>query len=353
MDKYFFDGGYALAKTNEATLADSFSFHYYTADHLGRSAPHKGDAFITKWRKNIREVINEYGAVEQITNYYPFGTPFAEEAGNTNPDLQNHKYNGKEYDTMHGLNTYDYGARQYNSLLGRWDRIDPLCEKYYSVSPYAYCANNPILLIDPDGCDWYYNTNNVLLWNPLVHSQKDLQDGYKYVGTTYNDKKNGIQYRDDGTVLCPNESSGIARMKLQQEVSQSSKNIHGKEQSACLLDDKNGSMLVFPDNWNNGHESKIPAGYKLTSEKLTNSKGEKFSVAAHIHSHPGAKSDAFSNEDAGFAISRPNLPMFVLHADGNIYYGVGTSNEKFVYGTIPRRRYSLLHYSKEIRRTIK
>ena len=254
---------------------------------------------------------------------------------------------------MHGLNTYDYGARQYNSLLGRWDRIDPLCEKYYSVSPYAYCANNPILLIDPDGCDWYYNTNNVLLWNPLVHSQKDLQDGYKYVGTTYNDKKNGIQYRDDGTVLCSNESSGIARMKLQQEVSQSSKNIHGKEQSACLLDDKNGSMLVFPDNWNNGHESKIPAGYKLTSEKLTNSKGEKFSVAAHIHSHPGAKSDAFSNEDAGFAISRPNLPMFVLHADGNIYYGVGTSNEKFVYGTIPRRRYSLLHYSKEIRRTIK
>ena len=151
MDKYLFDGGYAQAKTNEATLADSFSFHYYTADHLGRSASHKGDAFITKWRKNIREVINENGAVEQITNYYPFGTPFAEEAGNTNPDLQNHKYNGKEFDTMHGLNTYDYGARQYNSLLGRWDRMDPLCEKYYSVSPYAYCANNPVNAFDPDG----------------------------------------------------------------------------------------------------------------------------------------------------------------------------------------------------------
>ena len=52
---------------------------------------------------------------------------------------------------MHGLNTYDYGARQYNSLLGRWDRIDPLCEKYYSVSPYAYCANNPIMLVDEGG----------------------------------------------------------------------------------------------------------------------------------------------------------------------------------------------------------
>ncbi len=258
MDKYFFDGGYAQAKTNEATLTDNFSLYYYNSDHLG----------------NIREVIDEKGDVVQITNYYPFGTPYsAEDFAMHNPDQQNHKYNGKEFDTTHGLNTYDYGARQYNSLVGRWDRIDPLCEKYYSVSPYAYCANNPVNLIDPDGCDWYFNTNNTLLWNPRVHSQEDLQEGFKYVGVTYNDKKNGIQYRDDGTVMCPNETSGIARMKLQQEVSQSSKNKHGKEQSACLLDDKNGSMLVFPDNWNSGSESNLPAGYKLTSDKLTNIKG--------------------------------------------------------------------------------
>lgn len=52
---------------------------------------------------------------------------------------------------MHGLNTYDYGARQYSSLVGRWDRMDPLCEKYYSVSPYAYCLNNPIAYIDSKG----------------------------------------------------------------------------------------------------------------------------------------------------------------------------------------------------------
>ena len=37
---------------------------------------------------------------------------------------------------MHGLNTYDYGARQYYAFLPTWDRIDPLCEKYYSISPY-------------------------------------------------------------------------------------------------------------------------------------------------------------------------------------------------------------------------
>jgi RHS repeat-associated protein len=68
-----------------------------------------------------------------------------------NADFQQYKYNGKELDRMHGLDTYDYGARQYDPILARWDRIDPLCEKYYNISPYAYCANNPVRFIDPDG----------------------------------------------------------------------------------------------------------------------------------------------------------------------------------------------------------
>lgn len=64
---------------------------------------------------------------------------------------QKHKYNGKEYDKMHGLNTYDYGARQYNPVTARWDRMDQLCEKYYGVSPYVYCHDNPVNKFDPDG----------------------------------------------------------------------------------------------------------------------------------------------------------------------------------------------------------
>ena len=35
--------------------------------------------------------------------------------------------------------------------LRRFSTEDPMAEKYYSISPYAYCANNPILFIDPDG----------------------------------------------------------------------------------------------------------------------------------------------------------------------------------------------------------
>ena len=91
------------------------------------------------------------GYVIQKINYYPFGAQFCD--GSTDSNVQSHKYNGKEFDKMHGLNTYDYGARQYNPVTARWDRMDPLAEKYYSISPYAYCMNNPIIFVDPDGMD--------------------------------------------------------------------------------------------------------------------------------------------------------------------------------------------------------
>ena len=135
IDKYLFEGGYAQASVASSTT-DIFAFYYYNQDHLG----------------NIREVVDASGTVKQVTNYYPFGAPYADiPAGSTNPDFQPYKYNGKELDKMQGLNTYDYGARQHDPILARWDRIDPLCEKYYSVSPYAYCGSNPIKYVDLHG----------------------------------------------------------------------------------------------------------------------------------------------------------------------------------------------------------
>ena len=107
-------------------------YHFYLRDHLG----------------NIRVVFDQTGAVEQVTHYYPFGGVMRE---STNPGLQPYKYGGKELDRTSGLDAYDFGARMYFADRLQWGQMDPLCEKYYDVSPYGYCKNKPFNLIDPDG----------------------------------------------------------------------------------------------------------------------------------------------------------------------------------------------------------
>lgn len=123
-------------KAEEALNAtDAFNFYYYNKDHLG----------------NNREVIDFRGKICQVINYYPFGTPFSDQSTTLQADFQPYKYNGKEFDMMHGLNTYDYGARQYNPIVPTWDRIDPLCENFGYMSPYNYCLDNPVNTTDQDG----------------------------------------------------------------------------------------------------------------------------------------------------------------------------------------------------------
>ena len=78
---------------------------------------------------------------------------------------------------MHGLDTYDYGARQYDPARITWDRMDQLCEKYYHINPYVYCAGNPINAIDPDGCDTVnisYTDGKWIFNDPIVAKGDDV-----------------------------------------------------------------------------------------------------------------------------------------------------------------------------------
>ncbi|GHT70532.1 hypothetical protein FACS1894155_00010 [Bacteroidia bacterium] len=113
---------------------NTFNYFFYLKDHLG----------------NNRVVLNNSGAAVQVNNYYPFGLSMWE-GTTTGQNAQLYKYNGKELDRMHGLNLYDYGARMYDPAIGRFTTMDPMAEKYYSVSPYAYCLNNPVNAVDRDG----------------------------------------------------------------------------------------------------------------------------------------------------------------------------------------------------------
>ena len=64
-----------------------------------------------------------------------------------------------------GLGAYDFGARHFAPAGSRRTTPDPLAEKYYHISPYAYCAGDPVNRIDPDGCADYFNPNGVWLYN--------------------------------------------------------------------------------------------------------------------------------------------------------------------------------------------
>ncbi|MBR4787257.1 MAG: RHS repeat-associated core domain-containing protein, partial [Bacteroidales bacterium] len=58
-------------------------------------------------------------------------------------------FSAKEKDTETGLSYF--GSRYYSSDLSIWLSVDPMSDKYPSLSPYVYCANNPVKLVDPNG----------------------------------------------------------------------------------------------------------------------------------------------------------------------------------------------------------
>jgi RHS repeat-associated protein len=111
---------------------------------------------------NVRAEITPYigGAplVTQARNYYTFGMEMSQL--NNGTTVNKYQYNGKELQDDFGLYWYDYGARFYDPALGRFHTLDPMAEKHHELTSYAYCANNPILFIDPDGRDYYLNLSS-------------------------------------------------------------------------------------------------------------------------------------------------------------------------------------------------
>lgn len=106
-------------------------YYHYVKNHLG----------------SICLVIDsETDSVLQNTYYSASGVP-----SSTNLDVQPYLYNGKEFVEAHGLNEYDSQARMYYAPIMRTITMDLFAENYYHISPYAWCGNNPIAFVDPDG----------------------------------------------------------------------------------------------------------------------------------------------------------------------------------------------------------
>ncbi len=111
------------------------TIHYHHRDHLG----------------SVRAITNGSGTVIEQNAYYPFGGRHTFGQSYIQTTANRYKFNSKEEQTNGNLDLLDYGARMYDTKTARWLVQDPLAEKYYSLSAYNYCVNNPVMFVDPDG----------------------------------------------------------------------------------------------------------------------------------------------------------------------------------------------------------
>ena len=113
---------------------------------------------------SVRVVRDGSGTVRQRFDYYPYGTVSRVWTGSTATDgpEKRYRFGGKETagnaltdpagtGTAPGAPYLDFGARLYSPRTATWLSPDPLAEKYYSISPYTYCAGNPVSFVDPTG----------------------------------------------------------------------------------------------------------------------------------------------------------------------------------------------------------
>lgn len=216
LERVLFDGGFCL-------LSGQYTAYcYYVCDHLG----------------SVREVVSDAWNVQR-NGYYAYGGPYGD--WNTNADVQPLKFLGKEWDHQHGLDLYDFGARLYDPAVGRWTTMDPLCEKYYSVSPYAYCHNNPVNRIDPDGRDDYYSVGGQFLFRDSKKTDRIIIRDL----VSYSTKQQGWEFG-------PNPDTPIEQTVLSAEAySKIFTNILSemKDVDIYLLHNQSVSVVVSPNDY--------------------------------------------------------------------------------------------------------
>ena len=127
-------------RTLPAHWSSRHTTYWQHPDHLGSAS----------W------VTDTNGRGYQHFQYRAWGEPFIEQNSTANGYETRYTFSGKERDEETGYSYF--GARYYNSDLSIWLSVDPMADKYPSLSPYTYCADNPVRLVDPDGEEIEYNS---------------------------------------------------------------------------------------------------------------------------------------------------------------------------------------------------
>jgi RHS repeat-associated protein len=98
--------------------------------------------------------------------------------------LYRYGFNGKENENGTGEGNLDFGARIYDSKLGRWLGVDKYADKYPNISPYAFCANSPLQFKDANG-NWLVDKNGNIIYTMGVASYEQNGNEIYQVATYY------------------------------------------------------------------------------------------------------------------------------------------------------------------------
>ena len=169
--------------SNEHINNDDKEKFFYHGDHLGSAS------WITDYQ----------GYPVQYIHYAPYGEMIANQRP-VNYD-ERYKFTGKERDWETG---YDYFDARYWWLGGTWLSVDPLADKYPNISPYAYCAWNPIKYTDPDGRDVYiFDEDGTFVTKQVkegTHYGMVFMDDKSNYSFEFADPINDPQAIDDGNI---------------------------------------------------------------------------------------------------------------------------------------------------------
>ncbi|HOH23419.1 MAG TPA: RHS repeat-associated core domain-containing protein [Bacteroidales bacterium] len=177
--------------------------YFYHPDHLGSSS--------VSTPLNNHWITDGSGNAIQHLHYLPFGEDWVDQrnASWSAP----YTFSGKEKDVETGYSYF--GARYYDSGLSIWLSVDPMSDKYPNLTPYAYCANNPVILVDPDGRDWIKGEDGQISYTDEITSAKQFEQSNMkgtYLGKTH--IENGKYYSLFGQELDSESMIGKLTQKI-------------------------------------------------------------------------------------------------------------------------------------------
>ncbi|MFA6200928.1 MAG: RHS repeat-associated core domain-containing protein, partial [Bacteroidales bacterium] len=294
---------------------------YYLSDHLGSSS------YIT----------NSFGVITQTLGYLPYGEEWVD-IDNTPPYLTPYKFSGKEKDEESGFSYF--GSRYYWDKGGIWLSVDPMSHKYPHLTSYNYCANSPVMVIDPNGEEMDgFTVNNRGEFKKVDNTGGKLFDviynesAYKLGNREYDGtgNKNGIQVGKEFMANHTNKDFNIENIF-------GNKIGKGKNDRYVLKNQKQSeSLLNFLDRntdveWSNAN-LKNKNGDKLNLLMTSHEKGRvslnstildkyfpsnNFGLIKHDHNHPiNINGSDPSSGDIGFKNSQlsksPNAIFRILY----------------------------------------